>query len=190
MDIDALRKLDGTLHSPAQDVVGLSVGASELYHFYSDNTANIDDIHNHRRSFTSKVVKGVLRNNLYDIIDNPDSNFSVLTGQCLQFCKASQNLCFDNLKVVRENIEPMLSASFETAAGNMYFLNYNTFHNLERKTPTVITHILWRDIQQASPQFIRDMNNGIKCEYNTSISDNKMWEIIEHTLEYDNEQPE
>lgn len=179
MDIDALRNLGGTLHSPAQGVVGLSVGSNELYHFYSAKTADIDDIHNHRRSFTSTVLKGVLRNNVYTIVKNPKSPLCLMQGSCLQFCKATKNMCSaDIIRLHRADV--LLDHSFDTTKGS-YYLDYNTFHNLELLTPIVITHIVWSQIQQAKPQFVRLGDDGAKCE-RIDVSEKRMWEIIESTL--------
>jgi hypothetical protein len=134
MDIDTLRKLDGKLHSPAAGVVGLSVGSSDLYHFFSQETSDIDDIHNHRRSFTSNVIKGTIRNNIFDItirnnifdiIDDPDSTKCVMKGMCLKFCKATQNMCSRNIPTTRQNVATNIIASFDTTEGQRYFLDYS-----------------------------------------------------------------
>jgi hypothetical protein len=189
MDIDTLRKLDGKLHSPAAGVVGLSVGSSDLYHFFSQETSDIDDIHNHRRSFTSNVIKGTIRNNIFDIVDDPDSTKCVMKGMCLKFCKATQNMCSRNIPTTRQNVATNIIASFDTTEGQRYFLDYTTFHNLELLTPVVITHVQWGEMKQTEPEFIRDTGNNIYCEHLQNISDNDMWEIIDTTLEYKDEQP-
>ncbi len=180
--IDELRKL------PDREINLIGIGAvhladgKDMFHFYSPKAdKKVDDIHNHRSSFDSTVLKGTLRNYLYEIEEDRDSPLQVVKGACLRFCSADRKFCCPTV-VTAPNVAVLTKSHFDTSEGNSYYLRYDMFHRVEMMTSSVITHVRFGPIQQTYPRFVRDTTNNLDCYLPNNTPESELWEIIETTL--------
>ena len=176
LTIDGLRKLGGSPHYMGLGVVKYFFRDDRAYHFYSELApAIVDDIHEHRFSFTSKVVKGELKNYIYDVDgQDPNSTLQVERGEC----KAGAER---NIEVPNANIIEL--CTFTTLAGQSYHISYNTLHRIECVTPKVIT-LLDKELPfvQTNPRFVTDTAYPSVCAFSQPKTEAECWEIIDFTL--------
>jgi len=180
--IDNLRNLGTTPRILAIGAVELPINETQAYHFYSKETPQtIDDIHNHRNSFTSLVVSGGIRNYLYDVKESDKSTLQLVRGACSGVCHASKKLCC-KVDVELENVHVTEVCKFDTLTDSSYRLEYNLFHKVEKLTPTIITLITREERAQDTVQFVIDLDDPTECELRGFNDTDKCWEIIQDAL--------
>ena len=174
--IDQLRALNGRPHYMGLGVVKYPFRKNQSYHFYSDKAkVLVEDIHEHRFSFTSNVIKGKLKNYIYDICGaNPASTLRVERGECAPDVKRD---------IIASNINLIELCTFVTEPGQEYHIHYTTLHRIECLTTKVIT-LLNKELPfaQTTPRFITDTANPSVCAFSQPKPTSECWEIIEYTL--------
>jgi len=178
--IDKLRDLSRSYGSkPHYNGIGmirLRVGETQAYLFYSDRSEPfVNDIHNHRYSFSSFIVKGILRTDVY------------------KFTKSDK---YTDLNVVRrywDNTKPEILAAninlykvytFDAIEGDTYNIDYRVFHHVTKQTPKLITCMT----TQPEPwpvkanQFIESKSNPSEPIDAKTMPIGECWEAIEYTL--------
>jgi len=154
------------------------------YNFYSERTEPFNHtIHDHRYSFTSSVLKGVLRNRLYDY-----QEVDYETDYRLTYKTMFGKIDYDTHGVViHENVELRETCTFETRAGQQYHLDRSAFHSAEAVTDKVITcmtrpsDLPW----EAMSTFIVNKRKPYEGVYSRPKTENECWEIIEYTINAD-----
>jgi len=179
--VDELRALDGHAQYMGLGVIKYAFRKNRAYHFYSNKILSIvDDIHEHKFGFTSTVIKGELKNYIYEIDGtDPNSTLQVERGVCGR----------DTIRtLVQSNINLVESCTFTTRPGQSYHIEYTTLHKIECLTPKVIT-LLTKELplSQLDPQFITDATKQAVCAFSQPKSDAECWELIEYTLSDDDE---
>lgn len=175
--IDELRKLGGQPHYMGLGVIKYAFRGNRAYHFWSDLApAIVEDIHEHRFGFTSKIVKGELKNYIYNVDgQDPNSTLQVERGEC--FPGAERIIEVPNANVVE-------MCTFTTVAGKSYKITYDTLHRVELITPKVIT-LLDKEVPavQENPRFITDTSCPSVCAFSQPRTQEECWEVIRYTLE-------
>jgi len=174
--IDELRKLGGLAKYNGTGVVKLHVGGSQIYRFYSDMAVTVTEgIHEHRCNFTSTVLKGVLKNHIYDVSgQDPDSTLQIVRSECKP--NAEKIIEVPNATIAEQ-------CNFTTLAGQSYYLAYNTLHHIERVTPKVITVMKKEPNIQEAARIVMDASiTDYVCPISVKKSEKECWEIIEYTL--------
>ncbi len=179
LTVDGLRKLDGKVSYMGLGVIKYKFRNNRAYHFYSEMApAIVEDIHEHRFNFTSKVVKGALKNYIYDVQgQDKNSTLQVERGECT--ANAERTTEVPNANIVE-------LCNFVTEEGQSYYIHYTTLHRIECLTPKVIT-LLDKELPnvQENPRFVIDTNNPSVCAFSQPKSEQECWEIIEYTLNDD-----
>ena len=174
--VDELRALDGRPHYMGLGVIKHMFRGNRAYHFYSDKTlAIVEDIHEHRFGFTSTVIKGELKNYIYEIDGtDPNSTLQVERGECT--AGAERN-------IIQSNINLIEACTFTTLPSQSYHIEYTTLHKVECITPKVIT-LLTKELpnRQTNPRFITDTANPSVCAFSEPKTEAECWELIEYTL--------
>lgn len=173
--VDELRKLDGQIFYNPLGVIKYRFRGDFTYHFYSDLTKPLNDynVHTHRYSFTSTVKRGELKNIIYNIEPQDESNFTVY--KCL--CRVG-----DELLPVRP-VSVSEAVTFTTKEEQSYDMDYHTFHTIELLTPSVVTLIRRSTKQDQFAQFIVNTNEEYIPYENEHIkSEKECWELVEYTL--------
>ena len=174
--IDKLRNLNySNVICYGTGVVKLHLGGSKIYRFYSD-ISTLDEIHDHRCNFTSTVLKGILRNRIYELsICNADSTLQVIRSECKP--NAERIVEEDNATIIEV-------CNFTTCVGESYYLKYDLLHKVERVTPKVITFMEKElpNIQSSSRIIMDESVEDHISPLSTTKSEAECWEIIDFTL--------
>ena len=173
--IDELRALGGKPHYMGLGVVKYMFRKDRAYHFYSELApAIVEDIHEHRFGFTSKVIKGIMKNYIYDVDgQDPKSTLQVERGEC--HAGAERVIEVPNANIIE-------LCTFTTVEGESYHIAYNTLHRVESITPKVITLLAKEPRVQNNPRFVTDAANPSVCAFSQPKSEKECWEIIDFTL--------
>ena len=174
--IDQLRRLNGKPHYMGLGVIKYVFRNTRSYNFYSEKSAFlVNDIHEHRFSFTSKVIKGELKNYIYEVFGaDPTSTLQVERGECKPYAERW-------VEVYNANVVEL--CNFTTKEGQSYRINFRTLHRVECVTPKVITLLNKKlPFDQQQPRFITDSTQPSVCAFSEPKSEDECWEIIEYTL--------
>ncbi len=174
--IDELRKLGGVPSQQGMGVIKYKFGY-QAYHFYSGEIHQVRNtgIHSHHHSFTSKVLKGELKNYIYRVDGtDPDSTYQIIR-------KKSRI----NAKYIIEqsNVNLIEACSFTTVAGQSYHIEYTTLHKIECKALKVITYLNLKPLpRQKTINFATDTSLSMFSEPHSPKSEAQCWEVIEDIL--------
>lgn len=174
--IDQLRR--ESKHRPGYmglGVIKLRVNDRSAYRFYCDEVARqtIDQIHTHTFSFDAKVLKGVLRNIIYDVttVDH-ETDYRLTQGKCDHTPPPT----------AFENVEFKETFRIDSPVGTEYSIDSQTFHRIELVTDKVVTFKHTTHNPDTHPQFVEDK----QIEYVDPWADRKTteqcWEAIAFIL--------
>jgi len=178
--LDNLKQYEVYLAGPS--VAGVIVRHDLSYHFFTAEAPRlIDDLHSHKRSFTSHVEYGAVRNHIYEIRGiNPVSGKKLVNINCEMLC--GKGGCASH-KVVHSALNVVKVDEITTKQGESYSLAFDQFHKLELASDgPVITRLHWSRIMQPNTQIIVD-NDYLtnKCCAPTATED-ELWEMVKSCL--------
>lgn len=163
-------------------VAGVLIKHDEAYHFYTAEAPRlIDDLHSHKRSYTSNVLLGEIRNHIYEIQGiNPVNGKLLLNIKCELLCGIGG--CASH-EIVRSSLNVVKIAELITKEGETYGLSYSDFHKFELVTPgPVITHMFYSKILQPNTQIIVDKSYLTNTCCPPNPSEEVLWRMIESCL--------
>jgi len=151
------------------------------YRFYCEDILlkTIDRHHTHTFTFRSDILKGTLRNIIYDIVPvEYDTNWQLTQGVCERGSRP---------RVIHENIEPTETLRFDTSAGDMYIIDSQVFHKVAFVTDKVITKLTPTEKSVIEPQFVLNRETekeagGYVDPWGESMEEHKCWEGIRYIL--------
>ena len=185
IDLEDIKSRSLRISAFAEGGVEVEVTDTESYHFYSPQMPRlIVDIHNHRKGFTSTILKGLVKNQLYSIEGtDPDSKLKLVNGDCPRLCEArGEGFTCCSYTIIQENINLVPTVSWETGEGKKYTLPYEPLHLFELLSEGgVITHLQYLPQMQEYPSWIIGSDNT-PCELTKEPTEKEMWEIVERTL--------
>ncbi len=169
---DFLKKETKFIHYFGLGFIQLKLNDKERVHFYNKvlpAIIDLEDVHNHRYNFESKIISGSLKQNIY----------RTLPGTT-HFLK--QESCNPNNKV---NISGYLLSidllySHELTKNSHYFIDHNTFHNVQ--SDNCITYIKRSDYKKELADVITKVNQPLICPFSQKIEENYLWEIVDQML--------
>lgn len=177
--IDEIRRI--ALKPPTYMGLGIVKLATPgfAYRFYCHELVpqTIDRHHTHKNSFRSIVVKGVLRNIVYDITPvEYETQWEWRQGICSPLCIP---------EVIHENVLPVETLRFDTSAGNEYQITSNVFHRIELVTDKVITKIAITEKTTDESVYIIDKDkesDGYVDPWAIKKTGMECWEAIEYII--------
>lgn len=182
--IDELRKLAcRPLTYHPQGCIRLTFGKDfeNVYHFYSDRTPILvkeshshDNIHTHPYSFKSTVIKGTIRNHIYQWEESEEA-----TDHCIvrRQCRAGMPWHPEQSNITFKKV-----LTFDTHENDSYTIEYSVMHKVEWMTPKIITLLEKSQIMQ-EPTFILPQDTLYTEEELFELkSEEECWDIIEYTL--------
>ena len=127
LTIDKLRKICKRIVYHPLGAIRLTVGEDyrSVYHFYSDQTPmlNTENIHSHPYSFKSTILKGVLRNIVYDYVATDEVADHKMFTRC---CRKNAPLT-----VVHDNVKVNNILTFETHENESYYIHCSVIHKID-----------------------------------------------------------
>ena len=175
LSLDYLKSLGATPHYNGLGVVKLPINKKYSYHFYSELAPIMcENIHEHRFSFKSTVLKGTLRNFIYTIkTGNPDSSLVMEQGRCVSGSDKT---------VIRTEFDLEDSLTFDTVAGQYYWIRHDQLHKVQAITNTVITFVEKEPEVMGEGRLIQDVAHPQPCAFSAPKPAAECWDIIEYTL--------
>jgi hypothetical protein len=173
--VDELRALGGYPHYLGLGVIKCRVGNDRAYHFYCDRAeVLVNQIHDHRFSFKSTILRGELKNYIYEIAGtDPTSTLQVERGECKKGAERTIEVHNAKMKEI---------CNYTNVEGGSYYMPYDTLHQIERLSPVVVTYIEKEPFSQMEPRFVVDTSEPRVCAMSKPKTQDECWEIIDYAL--------
>ncbi len=150
--------------------IQLKINQYERLHFYTKDLPPIvpeEDIHNHRYDFTSKILAGMLIQEVYEVI--PGSTHLI-----------EDESCQVDVKTQIEEMKPCsirLSSKHTYNTYSEYFIGHETFHRVYN-FGYCITHLTRTDYKKKFAQVIRPVGQEKVCPFSHKVAEGDLWDII------------
>jgi hypothetical protein len=158
-------------------MIRLRVSESQAYLFYSDHSEPfVNDIHNHRYSFTSDILKGTLRTEVYKFTETDE--YTDLNVVRRYWDKREPEIMAANINLYKV-------CTFDAIKGDTYNIDYRVFHHVTKQTPKLITRMTTQPLPWPveANQFIESKSNPSAPIDAKTMSKERCWEVIEYTLD-------
>ncbi len=177
MKLPHIRELKRSLATPQWFGLGfiqLKVSDRERYHFWHPELppeVQHEEVHNHRYDFTSTVLRGTLRNEIYSFtVDTQGSS------RCLEVsCKPGT----DTLVGPVGNINWLMTSIYEEGAS--YMMRAETLHR-SAASGFVVTKLVRNDPRMERATVVAGKDAVLRCPFTTQIEEARLWEMIEQCL--------
>jgi hypothetical protein len=154
--------------------IQVKLDKAQRLHFYTDLLPPIvseEDVHNHRYDFTSKILKGSLTQEIYELMDG-DTHL-VEDESCQAGVMAESNPKSCAIK---------LSSSHTYVAGSEYFIGHDTFHRVSN-CGSCVTLLTRSNYKKEFAQVIRPIDEEKTCPFSKKIEEKELWKIVGKMLE-------
>ncbi len=145
----------------------------ERLHFYTkelDSTVQPEEIHNHRYNFVSTVLKGHLKQDIYEFIYNA-GNTHIMSKESCNTVKA----LFPETHCAVQKVYQKIYGKDDT-----YYIDHNTFHTVD--SIDAITYVKRSDYVKQFAEVIRINGTELICPFSVNVEQNKLIEIIDAML--------
>ncbi len=179
--IDGLKQLGGKISYAPVGAIRLEFSKERLYHFYSEDAPAIlvDNIHTHPHSFSSKVIKGGIRNHIYHVEDSEKETFHCVNHIGFRTGKKEQ------MTMHRENVTFQEVVRFDTYADGTYTIDSTTMHMTDILEPKTITLVECSPYIGALTDTYFLMHKDVSYtreELHNLKTKQECWEIVADTL--------
>jgi len=182
LTLEYLKKNHGSIDHAGPGIVGVSMQPGESYHFYTAEAPRlIDDLHSHSRSYKSTVIRGEIKNHIYEIrgID-PTGGKLLVNTDCMLLC--GHGGCAAH-RVVKRFLNVVKVSEHITKEGETYGLAFSDFHKFELLSAgPVITHMFHTDMMQPETQIIVDESYLTNKCCPPEVSEEVLWRMVESCL--------
>jgi len=153
---------------------------SGRYHFYcKDLNPSLDDeeVHNHRYWFRSEVLKGVLWNGIYSVIEDEEQGQYEVADVT---CKPGQT---GEPEILMKSVSLVSLVNFLTSAGSSYLIKRAAYHMVQPRSDFVITRLDRGTYESPTAQVVRKKNSPFVCPYETPLTVDDCWVWIRKAIE-------
>jgi hypothetical protein len=145
-----------------------------LHFYHPDLPAFVEDMHDHRYHFVSKVLRGCLSFELWDtdIVDG------VTWTAEFESCKEPDAESTETIPP--EFVQLSYLGKYEVCSGSSYYMNMNTFHTVKPKFDyggPCVTFLTRTQPQKPAARVIRGSGEKI-CPFSQPISDDRLWALV------------
>lgn len=153
-------------------------GEYYVYRFYNNDfyPRSIDHAHTHSTTFHSTILKGTLRNVIYDVkpTDKPTQYYLTQGGCGFNTWQTHQ--------MIHENVEVSIAEEFTKSEGEDYTLDSTIFHRIIFDTPAVITRLRIVEKAPIAPYYVIDRKADDTNPWNDTLSTLQCWDVIRYCL--------
>lgn len=174
-DTTALQAEATTIQYFGLGFVQVKCGAKQRLHYYHpDLPASVAEeaVHNHRYAFTSRVMKGLLEQELYCAAPSPAPTHYLTQESCEPDAHESET----------QPVALTLQARLMLPAGIEYWLAHTQLHRVKALGKTV-TH-LTRPSEHTVPlaDVATPIDQPLVCPFESTLTESELWEIVRDTL--------
>ena len=169
-----LKKNYTLIHYFGLGFIQIKLGKECRLHIYTDSLpaiTNEEDIHNHRYNFTSTILHGELRQELFSIIQG-DSH--LLQDESCQegYVPNTVNSRLCSIQKTGEQV---------FIQGNSYSIDHNTFHRVH--TRNAVTFLTRSDYKKELAQVVHRRDAQKVCPFSKKVKEEELWSIVEMILQ-------
>jgi hypothetical protein len=173
LEMDWLRANCTKLHYFGLGFIQLKLDKEHRLHFYTMRLPAVigrEEIHNHRYDFHSQILKGYLKQDLFQTVQG--NTHTVEDESCQEGVKPEGH--FPSLCGV------LLTSSHMYYEGSEYWVDHNTFHRVESNFG--ITHLTRGDYKKEFAKVMRLAGADKVCPFGVKVEEKNLWEIIEEMI--------
>lgn len=176
LTVDNLKKNHYMIHYFGLGFVQVKVSESERYHFYHPSLQPItEDPHDHRYDFVSTVLRGKIKNTLYEL---GDVDYAVPCEIRWENCKKDKGVVPPPFMS-----KAVMTGIFTVSEGDKYFLGRNTFHQVERVSDgPLVTKIVRGKVVKDLARILLLPGKEPVCPFSKNLPEARLWEIVEDSL--------
>lgn len=145
---------------------------AHFYHPEIKPIVNIEEIHDHRYNFTSYVVKGSIKNKLYEFIEDSEGEYCKKHESCNPLIEVEPNAVYGNIKLLSRNV---------INENESYFMNHMWFHKVS--TEKCVTLLSRTNYTKEYSNVIRSKYSVKICPFSETMPEDDCWKIIKELLE-------
>lgn len=171
LDIDWLKKNHQMIHYFGLGFIQLKVTDTIRLHFYTVELPKIvddEEIHNHRYSFTSRIMKGSMYNYLYEVVPG------------LGYEKVPET-CNPNIEVpddVKKEACTFRYCGYQLMTkGSQYCIEHHQFHKV--KATHCITLLIRGPYEKQYAEVIRPFGAKAVCPFSVKLPETRLWEVVD-----------
>jgi hypothetical protein len=177
--VDFLREHHTTIHFFGLGFVQVKMDDDSRYHFYHPSLpAFTENPHNHRYHFTSTVLRGGLRNHIWKVVVHSTE------GDVPAVIRYES--CDPKIMAPRGDSPPVRAlkvSTFDTFAGSSYYMDENTFHQVERLgSGPCVTHLVRGPKVDPLARVVCLEGKDDICPFSRNLSDDDLWTIVRESI--------
>jgi hypothetical protein len=170
--LDWLKKYTEKIHFFGLGFIQLKVNATLRFHFYTKRLVSImptEEIHNHRYNFTSYILKGELRNEIFDVV--PGDGYFLSETDCKE--GSTPHVGHMSWAVI-----PAIDVTL--APGSSYYLKHHTYHRVS--SDNCITKLEIGSPMKDRAGVCRPKGAKAVCPFSCKTPEDALWDIVEDML--------
>lgn len=170
--IDTLKKEAEFIHYFGLGFIQIKLTPETRMHFYAKELPPIiseEDLHDHRYDFTSHILSGVLRQEIFGIAEG---NTHILE---LENCKENSPKYQEGTPCTVVKLHTQ-----EFKKGSSYFIDHNTFHRVS--ADDAVTFLSRTGYKKEFARVLREVSGEKICPFSKKIPEKELWEIVDSML--------
>lgn len=171
----ALKETGAVPHWFGLGFVQLKLNQKQRMHFWHpEHHKNVADeeVHNHRYSFTSKIIVGEMIHETWTYEQNENGD-----AECIEVCCKPGHS--GEPKIVSRGFMTM-SGRYAMPAGSSYYFPSSGFHRTI--TEKAVTFLCRGEIEGDFAKVLKPINTATVCPFSVQKSEAECWEIIKELL--------
>lgn len=167
--------------------IQLKLSDTERMHFWVPDCPHPEreEIHNHRYDFTSTVLAGTLKHDVYhlDATVDPSADVKIIDGCEYEIFETD---CSPTKEGTVEKVSPCIitrMGEFDLAKGSVYTFSHESFHTTEgtKFAVTHLTRVLPKPIEFAS--VIKKRGAATTCPFKDKLPLERCWSLVEYAVQ-------
>lgn len=176
IDIDWLKNNHTLIHYFGLGFIQIKINQNYRLHFYTEKLPKIvdeEEVHNHRYSFTSKILYGKLIQRVYTITETDEANTLYTLEE--ESCNKEKPLHRDKRYC---SLHEMGMQMF--IAQSKYNIHHSVFHKIDAHD--TITLIKRGEYMKENAEVIRHKDANKICPFSQVVDEKLLWNIVEEML--------
>lgn len=177
--LDLLQKSHTKIHFFGLGFIQVKMNDDSRYHFYHPELESfVENPHNHRYYFTSTVIRGSLRNHIWGFTTHQEIQGDVPAVLRYESCDPTKPPPDTKCPVRVKKI-----SSFDIHAGSSYYMDSDTYHQVERVGDApCVTHLVRGPKVDDWAGVICLEGKEDLCPFSRNLSEDDLWRIVSECI--------